>query len=192
MVWLGGPSENSVNRTTGTAPDAMMSVSTRPGPTDGRDRHRRPATWCLRQGTQDGSHQRHVTIEVVDDQQSQSSGAFSLRRKPVLGSVSSRRWIACLARCSRIAFGGTAGRCAERDCDTLREKDLRIELTKSSCRRRPVITSTFETRRSEPPLFGYRRALRPLFDPRDRLVGIDHRPRRTRCERLELAISARR
>src|ERR1700736_5184671 len=91
----------------------------------------------------------------------------------------------------REAFGGPAGWSAERDCDGLREQDLedRVDQGRLANARTAGDHQHFgnESDTNCLSLAIGKRQLRPLLDPRDSLVGIDRRPRRSSdCERLKL------
>ena len=89
--------KTSVKRTTGTAPEPMMSASTCPGPTDGSWSTSPTSSNAARSGKARSTERISgtSTIEVSSMiSRSHSSGASSVRRKaPVLGSVSRSRWI---------------------------------------------------------------------------------------------------
>src|SRR3984893_67322 len=120
----------SVNLTTGTAPEAMMSARTCPGPTDGSVSTSPTSSNAARVGRARNTARISGTSTIETSSttsRSQSSDASSLRRKPpVLGSVSSRRWIvfASIPVLSERRLAGTTSGGAERDCDGLREQDL--------------------------------------------------------------------
>ncbi len=87
----------SVKRTTGTAPESMMSARTWPGPTEGSwstSPTSRSAARFGRAQTRAFTN-RTSTIDVSSTtRRSQPSGFVSSRLKPpFFGSVSSRRWI---------------------------------------------------------------------------------------------------
>ena len=89
------------------------------------------------------------------------------------------------------AFGGTAGRRTERDCDGLREQDLEDGVDQG-CLANARTAGDHQHLGNESDANGLslaigKRQLRPLLDPRDGLVGIDRRPGRfSSRERLEL------
>ena len=89
------------------------------------------------------------------------------------------------------AFRSTTGRRTERDSDGLREKDLedgvdqgRLADARTAGDHQHLGN---ESDANSLSLAIGEHQLRPLLDPRDSLVGIDRRPRRSSdCERLEL------
>src|SRR6266850_4052577 len=88
-------------------------------------------------------------------------------------------------------FGGTTGRRTKRDRHGLRDQDLEDGV--DQCRLTDAGTAGDyqhlggESNANSLSLAIGERHLRPLLDPRDSLVGIDCRPRRSSdCERLEL------
>src|SRR5271165_7437346 len=89
------------------------------------------------------------------------------------------------------AFGGAASWCAELDCDGLREKDLEDgvdqgRLTDAGTAGDHQHLGNESDANSLSLAIGESQ-LRPLLNPRDSLIGIDHRPRRSSdCQRLEL------
>src|SRR6516162_9629423 len=89
------------------------------------------------------------------------------------------------------ALGGTAGGGAERDCGGLREKDLEDGVDQSRLTDARTTGDHQhlgnESNANSLSLAIGERQLRPLLDPRDGLVGIDRRPRRSSdSECLEL------
>ena len=94
------------------------------------------------------------------------------------------------------AFSSTTRGGAERDCDGLREQDLEDGV--DQCRLTDAGTAgDYQHLGGESDANGLsltigKRQLRPLLDPRDSLVGIDRRPRRSSgCERFELSAISR-
>src|SRR6516162_2948504 len=89
------------------------------------------------------------------------------------------------------ALGSTTGGGAERDRDGLRAQDLQQRI--DECGLTDARTTSDhqhlgnESDANSLSLAIGERQLRPLLNPRDSLIGIDHRPRRSSdCERLEL------
>jgi hypothetical protein len=135
------------------------------------------------------------TIEVSSiTSKSQSSGASSLRRKPpVRGSVSSRRWIVFASRPVLLgqALGGAAGRGAQRDRDRLGDQDLEQRVDQRGLPNAGAAGDDHHLGDECDPerclLAVGKRQLRPLLDPRDRLIDDNGRPGRlANGERLEL------
>src|SRR5277367_1509225 len=144
--------KTSVKRMTGTAPEAMMSASTCPGPTEGSwstSPTSSSAAWSGKARSR-ARISGTSTIEVSSTtSRSQSSGASSVRRKlPVLGSVSSNRWIVFASRPvlsdRRLAARPVGAHNAI--AMVFARRILRIELTSVVLPTPgpPVITSTFE------------------------------------------------
>jgi hypothetical protein len=89
------------------------------------------------------------------------------------------------------ASGGTTGGGAERDCDGLREQDLEDGVDQGCLTDAGTAGDHHhlgnQCDANSLSLAIGERQLRPLLDPRDRLVGIDRRPRRSSdCEGLEI------
>ena len=121
----------SVRRTTGTAPEAMMSASTCPGPTEGSwstsPTSSSAAPLGQRPAAARASAARPPCEVSSTTSRSQSSGFGSPRLKPpFFGSTSSRRWMVRRLPPGALgqALGGAAGRRAERDPAPLAASDL--------------------------------------------------------------------
>ena len=168
MIWLSAAWRKiSVSRTTGTAPEPMMSASTWPGPTDG--------SWSTSptriSAASSGTARRSAcisgtsTIDVSSTtSRSHVSGFSSLPRKlPVLGSTSSSRWMVFASRpvlsLSRLAarpVGAARAISTPVDASTLRIELIRVVLPTPGP---PVITRTLESKASrQRGTSGFRRA----------------------------------
>ena len=87
----------SVNRTTGTAPEAMMSASTWPGPTEGSWSTSPTISNAAPSGTAASSARISMTstidVSSTTSRPHRNGLSASRRNPPVVGSTSSRRWI---------------------------------------------------------------------------------------------------
>ncbi len=192
--------KTSVRRTTGTAPESMMSASTCPGPRKAAGpRRRRAAGRLVRHRPEQRPHQRHVNHRgLVDDQQITVQWvvlvALELARP---GSVSSSRWIVLASTPvlsdSRLAARPVGAQSAI--VTVFASKIFRIELTSVVLPTPgpPVMTSTLDARASAPLRAGSRRG--PALSasrPRDRPASIDRWPwRLPGAEHLNFAAISR-
>ena len=142
----------SVNRTTGTAPEAMMSASTWPGPTEGSWSTSPTISIAASSGTTATSARISITstmdVSSITSRPQSSGFSPSRRNPPVLGSTSSRRWIVFASNpvASLIRLAARPVGAHSRISTPLADRMRRIELTivVLPTPGPPVITETFE------------------------------------------------
>ena len=149
----------------------------------------------LRQGTQDGAHQRHVDHRgLVDHQQ------IAIERRVLVAPETAGPRIGFEQAMDRLrleagalgqALGGAAGRGAERDRDRLGDQDLEQRVDQRGLADAGAAGDDHHLGDECDPerclLAVGKRQLRPLLDPRDRLIDGNRGPGRLADgERLEL------
>ena len=142
----------SVNRTTGTAPEAMISASTWPGPTEGSWSTSPTIRRAASSGTAASSARISITstidVSSITSRLQWSGLCASRLNPPFLGSISSRRWIVFASNpvASLIRLAARPVGAHSRISTPLADRMRRIELTivVLPTPGPPVMTETFE------------------------------------------------
>src|SRR5580700_4586140 len=171
MIRLAAACRNtSVNRTTGTAPEPMMSASTCPGPTEGNWSISPTINSAALSGVAFTSACISMTSTIEASSttsRSQSRGLSALRLKPRLfGSTSKSRWIVLASTpvASVIRFAARPVGAQSNNRTPLAARILRIELTivVLPTPGPPVITSAFAVSARRIAAFWLSASCRPL------------------------------
>ena len=189
MIRLAAACRNtSVRRTTGTAPDAITSASTCPGPTEGSWSTSPTSSSAARCGTARSSACASGTSSMLvssTTSRSHSSGRSSSRlNPPVFGSVSSSRWMVLAPSpvLSEQALRRPAGRGGQRHLGPLRDQHLEDRVDQrgladaGAAGDHQHLRGEREAHRRALALRQGEAGLAP--DPVQRLVGVDRRPGR--------------